>query len=406
MLLFAWLDAHPSLSADWPQWRGPNRNGVADEDATPPLVWSESQNVKWKIPVRGRGLSSPVVVGDRVLLTTATETEQVLVAVAREDGGTLWETRVHEGGLPEKLHRRNSAATPTVASDGERFYVVFHNRSRVMLSAVDWVGNLLWQREAGRYECDYGYGYAPSPSVYQGKVIVSGESLENGFLAAFSTQDGAEVWRQDRKIKTSYSSPIVARVNGRDQVLLSGGIKVSSYDPADGKLIWQRDGATLATSGTMVWDENRVFASGGFPNKETIALRLSAQGTQATELWKSPTQCYEQSVLYYDDHLYAYDDAGILVCWDAETGEVKWRERLGGPVSASPIAAGGRIYAMNERGITHVIAPNPAAFTKLAENTLGQEGFATPAFVGGEVFIRTATLRGERQEYLYCLSEE
>jgi len=404
LLFFPLFGAIPAFSneTDWRQWRGPSGNGVADAAAEPPLTWSETENVKWKAYIPGRGLSSPVVVGDLVIVTTASEDGQFVLAYARSDGSIRWKERVHETGLPTEMHRKNSAATPTPASDGRNVYVSFHNSDRVFLTAYTLRGELLWQRDAGPYACDYRYGYAPSPTLHAGKLIVSAEFLAGGFLAAFATEDGRELWRTERRVKTSYSSPIVAEVGGREQILLSGAAKVSAYDPETGKVLWQIEGSSSATCGTMVWNEDTVFASGGFPNQETLAVRI---GETPTVLWKNNDKSYEQSLLYHDGYLYAFNDGGIALCWDAKTGEEKWKVRLGGPVSASPILAGGRIYAINERGITHVYEPNPGQFTKLAENTLGDEGFATPVFVGNEVFLRTARTEGERKEWLYCLVE-
>ncbi len=387
---------------DWGQWRSPNGNGTAGEDARPPLEWSETRNVRWKAFVPGRGLSSPVVVGDLVLVTTATYDGQFILAYSRSDGSIRWKERLHSGGVPEKLHRKNSAATPTPASDGSNLYLVFHNSGQVMLTAMTLSGVPIWQKAAGPYECDYGYGYAPSPTLFGDVVIVSSEFAAGGFVAAFRKTDGVEIWRTDRRVKTSYSSPIVARVGKRDQLLLSGADKVSSFDPGTGKLLWQVDGSSKATCGTMVWSEHSVFASGGFPNKETVAVHAESE---PRVLWRNGDMSYEQSMLYFDGHLYAFNDGGIAICWNALTGEEKWKVRLGGPVSASPILAGGRIHAMNERGITHVFLPDPEKFTKLAENSLGAEGFATPVFVDDTIFLRTADATEERREWLYCLSE-
>ncbi len=390
-------------SADWRQWRGPTGNGVAGEDAKPPLTWSETENVRWKQAVPGRGHSSPVVVGDLVVLTTAEEEAQFVLAYARASGELRWKERVHSGGPSSTIHQKNTAATPTVLSDGGRLFTVFHNAGRVLLTAFALDGKRLWQVDTGAYHCDYGFGYAPSPAWHRGNILVASEFSKGGYLAAFRAEDGSEIWRTDRRVKTSYSSPIVAKVAGREQVLLSGAAKVSGFDPVDGRLLWQVDGSSPATCGTMVWSENTVFASGGFPNKETLAVR---PGPDAQVLWRNGDKSYEQSLLYHDGHLYAFNDGGIAICWNATTGEEKWKVRLGGPVSASPILAGGRIHATNERGITHVFEPNPERFTKLAESTLGEEGFATPAFVAGEVFVRTATNAGGRQEWLYCLAGE
>jgi hypothetical protein len=403
-LLCLLFTAGPAFAneSDWRQWRGPNGNGVAASSAKPPLTWSETQNVKWKAYIPGRGLSSPVVVGDLVLVTTASEDGQFLLAYARSDGSIRWKERVHEGGIPTELHRKNSAATPTPASDGENVYVSFHNSDRVFLTAYTLKGERLWHRDAGPYTCDYRYGYAPSPTLHGKKIIISAEFLADGFLAAFATDDGRELWRTERKVKTSYSSPIVASIGGRDQILLSGAAKVRAYDPESGGILWQVEGSSSATCGTMVWSGDAVFASGGFPNQETLAVRV---GETPSVLWKNNDKSYEQSLLYHDGHLYAFNDGGIALCWNAKTGEEKWKVRLGGPVSASPTLAGGRIYALNERGITYVYEPNPEQFIKLAENSLGDEGFATPVFVGNEAFLRAAKTEGEREEWLYCLSE-
>jgi outer membrane protein assembly factor BamB len=401
-ILFGLL-APLGLAEEWRQWRGPNGNGTAAEGARPPLVWSEGENVKWRVFIPGRGMSSPIVVGGLVIVTTATEEGQFVLAYDRGDGAIRWKERIHEGGLPEKQHRKNSAATPTPASDGKAIYLVFHNGGRVRLTALDLRGERLWERDAGPFECDYRFGYAPSPTLHEGLVILVSEFAEGGWLAAFRAADGEEVWRTPRAIKTSYSSPIVARVAGREQILLSGGTKVCGYDPRDGRLLWEVEGSCSATCGTLVWSEDTVFASGGFPNKETLAVRL---GTRPEVLWRNGDMSYEQSLLHHDGHLYTFNDNGIAICWDAATGEERWKVRLGGPVSSSPILAGGRIYAMNERGITHVFEPDPSGFRKLAENVLGDEGFATPAFVDGEIFLRTATnAGGRREEWLYCLAE-
>lgn len=171
--LLCGLFPETGASADWRQWRGPNGNGTADSDARPPLVWSATESVKWRAAVPGRGKSSPIVVGDLVVVTTADEAEQSVLAYDRGDGALRWSEAVHRGGLPEKLHRKNTAATPTPASDGEAVYAVFHNGGRIWITALDLGGRVLWRRDAGPFECDYRFGYAPSPTVHDGLVIVA-----------------------------------------------------------------------------------------------------------------------------------------------------------------------------------------------------------------------------------------
>lgn len=389
----------PALGRDWLQWRGPNGNGIAAADANPPLEWGEEKNIRWKALVPGRGHASPVVSGDLVVLATATKDGQFVLAYDRNSGAIRWKARPHEGGLPEKLHKKNTAASSTIASDGERFFALFHNGGDLVLTALDRAGETLWQKDLGGFSCDYGFGYSASPTIYRDTVIVSSE-FGDGWIAAVRRADGSEAWRVPRKVGTTYSSPIVASVSGKEQLLLSGADEVTAFDPASGRRLWAAPGSCRVTCGTLVWGDGLVFASGGFPNKETLAVRADGTGEVA---WKNGDKSYEQSMIYHEGHLYTLNDNGIAVCWEGETGKEKWKVRLGGPVSSSPVLADGRIYATNERGITHVFSPNPEKFEKLAENALGDEGFATPVFVGGEVFLRTAEQGAERQEYLYCI---
>ena len=200
---------------------------------------------------------------------------------------------------------------------------------------------------------------------------------------------------------TSYSSPVVAHVADRDQLLISGCGKTTSYDPANGKQLWQCEGPAKATCGTMVWDGDLVFASGGYPEKETIAIR--ADGSSEI-VWRANEKSYEQSMLAHDGTLYAVNDTGIALCWDAKTGKLNWKERLSGPVSASPVLAGGNIYAADEKGTFYVFRADPEKFTLVSRNRLGDESFASPTIVNNQIFLRVAHGSGaERQEILYCI---
>lgn len=395
------LISFPAQSEDWLLWRGPNGNGIASVSAAPPQSWSEDDGVKWRAIVPGRGHASPIVVGDLVLIVTATADGQFAIAYHREDGTVLWKQRIHEGGVPTKLHRKNTAASATPASNGKHLFLLFHNAGRLFLTSLDQSGEIQWQKDTGAFVCDYGFGYGPSPTLYGDTIIVVSEHGD-GYIAAFNTSDGSEEWRVPRRNKTSYSSPIVAHVAGRDQLVLSGADKIVSYDPADGSILWEVAGSSTATCGTLVWNDEAVFASGGYPNKETIAVKADGSGKV---LWKNGDKTYEQSLLYVDGHIYTLNDNGIAICWDAATGDEKWKVRLGGPVSSSPILAGGLIYATNERGMVFAFRPNPEEFEKVSEFRLGEEGFATPVFVGSDVFVRTAEEGSERQEYLYRISK-
>ncbi len=399
----------PKLSAerDWPWWRGPSRDGVAV--GTEPVLtkWSNTQNILWKTPVSGRGHSSPIVVGDRVFLTTADEAQKVhsVLAFDRQTGKSLWKVDVNKGGFPAKNHAKNTEASPTLACDGERLFATFYHHDTVQATALDLDGKQVWQQTVGPFRPrSFEYGYAPSPTLYRETVIVATEFDGDSAITALDRQTGKQVWRTPRKSSITFSTPVVAHVAGKDQLLISGTNQVSSYDPATGKSLWAADGTTFATCGTMVWDGDIVFASGGYPKAETLAVKADGSGKV---LWSNNQKCYEESMLAYEGYVYALTGNGALFCWRGTDGKEMWKQRLQGPVSSSPVLAGGHIYQANERGVCYVFKPNPEKFEAVAENQLGDEGFPSPAIIGNRVFIRTATGSGKgRKEFLYCLGQK
>ncbi|MEX1041673.1 MAG: PQQ-binding-like beta-propeller repeat protein [Pirellulaceae bacterium] len=391
---------------DWPAWRGPHGNSIAG-GAAAPTEWDNVKNVVWKVPIPGRGHSSPVIVGDHLYLTQADERngEQAVVCYGLRDGQEVWRRVTNsEGGFPEKIHSKNSHATPTVACVGDRLFVTFNHHDKVELTALDRAtGEIRWQKDAGPFAPEqYEFGYAPSPMVHGDLVYVASE-FEQGFLAAFRQSDGKEVWRQPRT-STSYSTPIVARVAGRDQLLLSGQLKISAYDPKTGKPLWTSEGPSKATCGTLVWEDDLVFASGGFPESQTMAVKADGSGEV---VWANREKCYEQSMVVHNGYLYAFNDNGIALCWNAKTGEEMWKNRLGGPVSASPVIGGEHLYFTNERGSVYVVKTNPKKFERVAENRLGAETFATPTIHQGRIYHRYSERQGDvLQEYLICIAAE
>lgn len=398
------LNACSTLSAaDWLQWRGPNGNNVAESGQTIPTSWSTTQNVVWKVDVPGRGHSSPVIVGDLIVLTTADEQKQQqgVFGFNRRSGKQEWGTLISQGGFP-KIHNKNTHASATACSDGRQIYATFNHHNKIEAVALDLSGKIVWKKDVGGFvPRQYQYGYAAAPTLYKGKLIISGDSDTVAWVKALDTKSGAVAWDQKRPNRLNWSSPIVANVAGKDQLLISGSEMIASYDPASGRPLWSQACLTMATCGTVVWDNDTVYASGGYPKKETVAVKADGSGTIA---WSNTAKCYEQSMLIHDGHVYCVDDQGIAFCWNAKSGKEMWKTRLQGPVSASPILVGDTIYASNERGTTFVFKANPQRFESVGQNQLGDSAFASPVVVDNRIYLRVGAGDGQgRKETLYAI---
>lgn len=391
-----------SSAGDWTQWRGPNHNNVAETGQGAPAEWSESKNVIWKTEVPGRGHASPIITGNTIVLCTADDRKQTQAVVAfdRTSGKQLWLTQISQGGFPP-AHGKNTHASATAATDGKHVFATFCHHEKVEAVALDLNGKIVWRKDVGRFRPKiYEYGYAASPTLYKGLLIISGDCDTVAWLKALKASDGSVAWEQERQLMLNWSSPIVAQVAGKDQLLLSGTNKIASYDPATGAELWSTPCLTMATCGTCVWENDLVFASGGYPDSQTAAVHADGSGVK----WTNKVKCYEQSMLVHNGYLYAFADNGIAYCWNSQSGEEMWKQRLKGPVSASPLLIGDTIYATNEAGTTWVFKANPQKFEQVAENQLGTSGFASIAAVDGRLFIRAAKGDGEgRKETLYCI---
>jgi outer membrane protein assembly factor BamB len=389
--------------ADWPWWRGPNRNGVADAGQKPPLKWGESEGVLWKSPVPGRGHGSPTVVGDQVFLATAEHDRQVqsVLCYDRKTGKRLWQTEVHRGHFEKKGNSKSSLASSTVACDGHRVFINFLNRGAVYTTALDRKGKRLWQKKISDYVIHQGYG--SSPAVHESLVIVSADNKGGGAVAGLDRATGRVVWKQDRPKFPNYASPVVLKANGRDQLVLTGCNLVSGFDPATGKKLWEIKGATTECVTSTVTDGALVFTSGGYPKNHVSAVRADGSGKV---VWENGSRIYVPSMLLSGGFLYGVLDAGVAVCWQAETGKEAWRGRLRGAFTSSPVLVGGHVFVTNESGRTFVFKASPTKFQLVAENQLGDEVLATPAICGSRIYCRVAFTRGgKRQEMLYCLGK-
>jgi outer membrane protein assembly factor BamB len=389
-------------SSDWPFWRGPNFNGVAAE-ANAPTVWSAEKNVIWKTPVPGRGHSTPIVVGKHIFLATADEEakEQLVLAFDRASGKELWRKSLHQGGFDGKAHKKNTQATSTLACDGQRLYAVFMNSGAIWVTALDLAGNQVWRKNLGPFTSHW--GYSASPTIYKTTLLVAADNKGSGFLASLDLATGDVKWKQERPKAPSYASPVVFHLAGKDQLLLAGCDLMASYDPATGKELWSCEGTTTECVGSVVHSGDLVFASGGYPGKETICVRADGSGEV---VWKNNQQVYVPSLLVHQEHLYAVTDSGLAICWHAATGKENWKSRIGGNFSASPVLVGNKIFALSEGGKTTIFKANPEKFELVAENQLGNEAFATPVACGGRLYLRVAdNAGGKRQETLYCIGE-
>lgn len=388
----------------WP-WRGPSGNGHAAQSERPPVEWSAEKNVIWRAAVPGRGHSSPIVAAGRVFLTTADEgaRTQSVLAFDLASGERLWETRCNEGNFNPRIHPKNTHASPSVACDGQRVFAVFNHSGGVFAYALDLDGQLLWSRRVGSFRpTQYEFGFGQSPVIWDGKLIVAGESETDPFIAALDPASGEDVWRIRRPKVTSYGTPAIYDVGGRPVLFMSGAQQVTAYDPRDASQLWSTPADWVVCCGTMVCnaDHSIAFASGGFPTQQTIAVRTDGSG----KVWSNKVKCYEQSLIVVDECVYGLNENGILYCWDAATGKELWASRLAGPESPSPVFAGGLLYVTNERGRTWVFRPSREKADLVAVNELGTESFASPAFVGSRILLRHADIEGdERRETLYCI---
>jgi len=397
---------------EWPQFRGPSGDGVA-ATADPPVRWSESQNIKWKASVPGRGRSSPVVSGNRIWLTTALErgvkrtriaSDDMQVAdyvaleaicLDRADGKRLWRTRLFEVDKPAPVHWLNSWATPTPVVEPGRLYCDFGTFGTACLDSES--GRVLWKRQL---PLDHQVGPGSSPVLYQNLLVLVRDGRNAQYVAALDKNTGQTLWKTDRPPlaasngynKKSFSTPLVIVSNGRTQMVVPGAWWVVSYDPISGKEIWRiRHGDGFSLAPRPVFGHGMVYVCTGALAPQLWAIRPEGQGTLADSQvgWKAASQIpVMSSPILVGDEIYCVSDSGIASCFDALTGKLHWRERLGGTYLASPVCAGGRLYLFDRDGKTTVLRA-AKQFARLAENRLEGPVVATPAVVDRSILLRT-----------------
>jgi len=394
-----------STAGDWPWWRGPTNNGIAAADSAPPMDFGEDKGIKWSVEIPGRGHGSACVVGDRVFIATADEEKQIqaMHGIDRATGRILWSTTIHEQGHTQKINKKASWASVTPACDGERVFINFLSGDAVFTTALDLNGKRLWQTKVTDYLEHQGYG--SSPAIQGDLVIVSADNkgATGGAVCGLDRKSGTVVWRHARAALPNYPSPVILDVAGKTQLFLSGTDKVTSLDPSTGKVNWEIDGATTECVTSTPTDGKHIYSSGGYPKNHVAAIVADGSGKIA---WETNDRVYVPSMLVKNGMLYATMDSGVALCLDAATGAEKWKGRLGGNFSASPVLVGDQIHAVNEEGDYFVFKADPAGLEIVAKNKVGDEVYATPGICGKEIFLRVAFYEGEkRSEKLICFGE-
>jgi outer membrane protein assembly factor BamB len=445
--------AAPSpAEANWPAWRGPLGNGIAPQ-GDPPVTWSETNNVKWKVKVPGRGSATPIIWGNQVFVPTARATGKkvegapatvtpspastnaaaqageprqggrgagrgggfmrsekpteawqfLLLCLDRETGQTLWQKIAREE-VPHEGHHGSDGtfASSSPVTDGRLVFAYFGSRG---LHAYDLQGSPKWSKDLGRMQIKNSFGEGSSPALFANTVVVNWDHEGEDFIAAFDAETGQERWRQPRDEDTSWATPFVVQHDGKAQVVISASRKVCSYDLATGKLLWECAGMTQNVIPTPVSGHGLLYAISGFRGSALLAIRLGRDGdvtgTDAIAWKHNKSTPYVPSPLLYDDKLYFLaGNNGVLSCFDAKAGrpliDAERIEALRN-VYASPVGVNGRVYLVGRDGAAVVIKSGDK-LEILATNRLDECIDASPAVAGKDLFLRG-------RESLYCLAE-
>jgi len=373
----------------WPNWRGPSGQGLVD-GAGYPDTWSDTDNVLWKVPVPGRGNSSPIVWGDQIFLTAAYDSARMAVlSFDRDRGEKRWETAVPFVSR-EHIHEKNSYASATPVTDGELLFASFGQQGLV---ALDLDGNLVWHKQIE--DLDNYHGSAGSPVLYEDTVIIYQDHQGRSFVAALDKRSGEVVWRRDRQTRTGWGTPIVIDTGERHELIVSSQGTVQSYDPATGEDYWTVSGNMFEVIPTPVVGHGLVFASSGRAGP-TLAIRPGGSGdvTDSHVVWRTPKGSpFVPSPIVVGEYLLMVNDmASIVTCYEAATGELVYQGRLGRAsregFSSSPVAVDGKVFFTNDEGQTFVVEVGPE-FKLLHVNELHARTLASPALVDGIWYFRT-----------------
>jgi outer membrane protein assembly factor BamB len=420
------LSASDTADQYWPQWRGPHATGVS-RSANPPIEWSETRNIAWKIEVPGRGSASPIVWGDRLFLLTAvpagvkpTDTHMPrggispriahhykLLAINRTDGTLAWERTAREEVPHEASHQDNGTwASASAVTDGQHVIASFESRG---IYCYDMNGTLVWQKDLGDKSMRNEFGEGSTPALHGDTLVVVWDHFVKGgsFIVALDKRTGAERWRAPRDEIDTWATPLIVEHEGRTHVVVPGMNRLRSYDLSTGAILWETAGLTMNPIPSPVAANGMVFATSGFRGNSLKAIRLSGASGDITGtanvVWTLDRDTpYVPSPLLYDGVLYILKtNNGLLSAFDAASGKPHYQvQRLerAANVFASPVGAAGRVYIPGRDGTTVVIKQGPA-FELLAENTLDDGFDASPAVVGRDLYLRG-------YKYLYAIRNQ
>ena len=389
-LLFCFLGLGSALAlyaSDWPQFRGPNGNGVSSESAVPTALTTNG-SAGWKAELPGEGISSPIVIGDRVFVTCSGGLKQQKLHVlcfSATNGVKLWERQFWATGRT-MCHEKTSVAAPTPASDGKLIVAIFSSSDVVCL---DLEGNLRWFRGLGRDypNASHSLGMSSSLVIADGVVLAQVENESESFSAGLDLRTGENRWKLNRPRRSNWTSPLVWKRSGRELFAIQSSVGVTAVEPATGKAVWEfTESASSVPSSTPV--DGVLYV----PSRGLTAIQPGADGEKPKELWQSSQlRPGTASPIVVGEKVFTLNDGGILTCGETATGKRLWQLRLKGPFSATPVAAGHHLYCVSEKGIAQVVDISKPEGEVVSEFDLAEKILCTPSIAGGAIYFRSDT---------------